>query len=74
MNLGLIDCLALDRPPPPPLSDCPCGDDPCRHVQTLRHGQSTIPWQADYFFVSERLKGCVLACDVVDRGIRSLGL
>jgi exonuclease III len=61
-TLGLVDLLALTAESRPPLDNCPCRDEPCRHVQTLRHGNSSIPWHNDYLFataaVAERLRDC----------------
>jgi exonuclease III len=67
-SLGLVDCLALQRPPRPPLEDCPCEDSDCRHVQTHRHNRSQKPWQADYFFVSESLQKKVKSCVALNSG------
>lgn len=67
-TLGLVDCLALGRPPRAQLQECPCDDTPCRHVQTHRHPRSAVPWQDDYVFVSERLAQRVKRCTVVDSG------
>lgn len=65
---GLVDCLALNRPPRPPLENCPCGDSPCSHVRTQRHGRSRTPWQNDYIFVSKSLRSAVKGCFPLDRG------
>ncbi len=67
-SLGLIDCLALQRPARPPLVGCPCEDSPCLHVQTHRHNRSSLPWQADYIFVSESLSKVVTSCSALDSG------
>jgi endonuclease/exonuclease/phosphatase family metal-dependent hydrolase len=67
-SLGLVDCLALDRPPRGPVAGCPCVDDPCRHVRTQRHPKSETPWQNDYFFVSRKLAAAVTSCRAVDHG------
>ena len=67
-SLGMVDCLALDRPPRPKLEGCPCTDSPCRHVRTLRHDKSDTPWQKDYIFVSETLAGVVKSCFALDSG------
>lgn len=67
-TLGLVDCLGLGRPARAQLQGCPCEDAPCRHVQTHRHPRSTVPWQDDYVFVSERLAERVKRCAVVDSG------
>jgi hypothetical protein len=46
----------------PTLDGCPCSDDPCRHVRTIRHARSAKPWQDDYLFatgaLAERLRDC----------------
>jgi hypothetical protein len=61
-TLGLVDLLALTADTRPTLDDCPCSDEPCRHVQTLRHGNSSVPWHNDYLFattsVAKRLSDC----------------
>jgi exonuclease III len=62
LTFNLVDALSLDRPSREPLKDCPCGDEPCLHVQTQRHGRSKIPWQNDYFFVSREIVPTVRAC------------
>jgi endonuclease/exonuclease/phosphatase family metal-dependent hydrolase len=67
-TLGLVDALSLERPPRPRLADCPCSDEPCRHVRTHVHSQSTKPWQDDYVFVSHSLETSVAACRAVDSG------
>lgn len=55
--MGLVDCvdkmLSADRGR---LLDCPCVyGDGCRHVQSMRHELSPIPWQADYLYASKLL-------------------
>jgi hypothetical protein len=67
-TLGLVDCLALNRPPRSKLEGCPCADSPCRHVRTLRHAKSETPWQNDYLFVSKSLVTKVEACFPMDSG------
>jgi endonuclease/exonuclease/phosphatase family metal-dependent hydrolase len=67
-TLGLVDALHLQRHPRAPLPDCPCDDDPCQHVRTHRHTQSSKPWQDDYVFVSRSLAPSVSGCRAVDRG------
>ena len=67
-TLGLTECLGLERPSRERLADCPCEDDPCRHVRTQRHGNSDVPWQNDYFFVSRSLVATVQACFAADGG------
>ena len=67
-TLGLIDCLALERPARPRPTGCPCSDTPCRHVQTHRHPGSAVPWQDDYVLVRESLASCVRSCVVLDEG------
>lgn len=67
-TLGLRDALGLERPTRGPLSDCPCADSTCRHIQTLRHPKSTVPWQNDYCFVSNDLVSRVSLCRPVDDG------
>ncbi len=57
--LGLVDCMALDRPRRLPLAGCPCGGgEICRHVRTYRHRNSpaSTPWQNDYVFASRSLE------------------
>lgn len=65
-TLDLVDCFALNRPARKSLSECPCADQPCLHVQTQQHPRSNIPWQNDYFFVSSKLASQVRACYAVD--------
>ena len=48
---GLVDCL---------------GQFHTGHVQTQRHPRSPVPWQNDYLYVSQQLRGRVVACDPVD--------
>ncbi len=67
-TLGLVDCLALQRPSRSKLEGCPCEDSPCRHVRTHRHSNSSVPWQDDYLFVSDSLVRRVKACRVIDHG------
>ena len=67
-SLGLVDCLALNRPRRPKLDGCPCADSPCRHVRTQRHKKSTIPWQNDYIYVSQSLAETVQGCFPLDHG------
>jgi exonuclease III len=67
-SLGLVDAFGLNRPPRQPLADCTCRDEPCRHVQTQRHGRSKIPWQNDYFFVSKALVPKIKACRAIHDG------
>jgi endonuclease/exonuclease/phosphatase family metal-dependent hydrolase len=61
-TLGLVDLLAQTTDSRAPLEGCPCSDDPCRHVQTLRHARSRTPWHNDYLFatppLAERLRDC----------------
>jgi hypothetical protein len=61
-TLGLVDLLALTADTRPTLANCPCSDEPCRHVQTLRHDRSTVPWHNDYLFaiaaLAERMRDC----------------
>ncbi|MCY4524472.1 MAG: hypothetical protein OXB84_07015 [Halobacteriovoraceae bacterium] len=35
-------------------------------VQTHRHSRSNLPWQNDYFFISDKLKENLLSCSVID--------
>jgi hypothetical protein len=67
-TLGLVDCLALERPSRRPLAKCPCEDDPCRHVQTHRHPPSPHPWQNDYVFVNQSLASRVVSCIALNGG------
>ena len=67
-SLGMVDAFGLDRPPREALAECPCEDRPCRHVQTQRHGRSTIPWQNDYFFISSALASKVKSCRPIHDG------
>jgi hypothetical protein len=67
-SLGLVDCLALNRPPRPPLQDCPCADTPCLHVCTHRQANTSTPWQNDYIFVSRSLVDAVQSCSPRDSG------
>jgi hypothetical protein len=61
-TLGLIELLALTADTRPKLANCPCSDEPCRHVQTLRHDRSAVPWHNDYLFataaLAERMRDC----------------
>jgi len=36
------------------------------YVQTLRHARSKKPWQNDYFFISNSLKGMFLKYEIID--------
>lgn len=67
-TLGLRDALGLERPTRGPLGGCPCQDSPCRHVQTLQHPKSAVPWQNDYCFVSNDLVSRVSLCRPVYEG------
>ncbi len=62
LAFNLVDALSLDIPARGPLKDCPCADKPCMHVWTQRHSRSSIPWQNDYCFVSQKLAPSVRAC------------
>jgi len=53
-TLGLVDLTGLTAASRPPQENCPCEDDPCRHVQTFRR-EGSAPYQDDWLFASERL-------------------
>ena len=61
-TLGLVNLLELTADGRPALADCPCSDQPCRHVQTLRHGRSAVPWQNDYLFATAAVAEHLLDC------------
>ena len=48
-----------------PLANCPCADEPCRHVQTQDHPRSRVPWQNDYLFATKTLADGLRGCEVV---------
>lgn len=67
---GMHDCLQLEAISSlrGPLIDCPCGgDDPCRHVRTLRHmhRESSVPWQVDYLFANDELVTYLRSAEVL---------
>jgi hypothetical protein len=53
-TLGLVDLTGLTAASRPPLENCPCEDEPCRHVQTWRR-KGSAPYQDDWLFASEEL-------------------
>lgn len=61
-TLGLVDLLAATADTRLPLDNCPCSDEPCRHVQTHHHPKSALPWHDDYLFataaLAERMRDC----------------
>ncbi|SNT03121.1 hypothetical protein SAMN06265795_11253 [Noviherbaspirillum humi] len=67
-TLGMVDAIALNRPPREPLADCPCSDKPCSHIHTQRHNVSKVPWQNDYMYVGKKLAPNVVACYPIDGG------
>jgi endonuclease/exonuclease/phosphatase family metal-dependent hydrolase len=66
VTLGLVDLLALTAETRPMLVDCPCSDEPCRHVQTLRHARSSTPWHNDYIFATAPLADRLIGCQPFD--------
>ena len=65
-SLGLVN--VTERPlDDAVLHDCPCVDEPCRHVRTHFHSRSQKPWQDDYVFLSAAL-ATKARCEVLDRG------
>lgn len=48
-----------------PLANCPCADDPCRHVHTQDHARSKAPWQNDYLFATKTLADALQGCEVI---------
>jgi exonuclease III len=67
-SFGMIDAFSLDLPPRQALVGCPCGDRPCRHVQTQRHSRSKTPWQNDYFFISNAFASMIKGCRTIHDG------
>jgi exonuclease III len=65
---GLVDLLGATASRRPALSDCPCEDEPCRHVQTHQHPRSRVPWQNDYLYATRNLADRLTACGVVEAG------
>jgi endonuclease/exonuclease/phosphatase family metal-dependent hydrolase len=65
-SLGLVN-VSERRLDAAVLDECPCADEPCRHVRTHFHSRSQKPWQDDYVFVSKPLASKV-CCEVLDRG------
>ncbi len=65
---GLTSCLAIaKRPKRPPLDDCPCGDEGCRHQRTFQKS-SRAPGRAyeeDYLFASKALARKLHSCEVL---------
>jgi hypothetical protein len=53
-TLGLVDLTGLTAGSRAALAGCPCGEDPCTHVQTFRR-MRTAPYQDDWLFASNRL-------------------
>lgn len=64
---GLVDLVAMTADSRPALANCPCDDDPCRHVQTHRHNRSGVSWHDDYLFASEVLAEKVTEVRVIDQ-------
>jgi hypothetical protein len=65
---GLVDLLSATAAVRPALPDCPCEDEPCRHVQTQEHRQSRVPWQNDYLYATRKLADRLITCGVVEAG------
>ncbi|MBS2020264.1 MAG: hypothetical protein JST00_45815 [Deltaproteobacteria bacterium] len=69
---GLGDCTHATAASRPRLTNCICAEaGACTHVQTHRHRKSTVPWQLDYLFASEKqLMPRLTSCRVVDKDPR----
>jgi len=65
---GLVDLLAASTSTRPALGECPCEDEPCRHVQTHQHARSRKPWHNDYLFATQKLAARLTACGVLEAG------
>jgi endonuclease/exonuclease/phosphatase family metal-dependent hydrolase len=64
-SLGLVDLLGATAGSRPTLEDCPCSDDPCLHVRTVRHARSVKPWHDDYLFATRALAKHLRDCQPV---------
>jgi len=65
---GVVDLLGATAPDRPVLRDCPCEDEPCRHVQTHQHPRSKVPWHNDYLYATQKMAERLISCEVVEAG------
>ena len=61
---GMVDLLGATAPVRPVLRDCPCEDEPCRHVQTHKHSSSEKPWHDDYLYATRKLEDVPAAVEL----------
>jgi hypothetical protein len=65
---GLVDLLGKTASARQVLPDCPCEDEPCRHVQTQQPRSGQVPWHNDYLYATRKLADRLTTCQVVDAG------